>query len=144
MNINTFKTDTSRNHRARRAESELLEGVEIFWLGPADHSATKGFAGQWEGPEVAEEVKAIASAIVAEGKHVGISAQLLYSIMWSRMCILKCNEASVSSFKPESFVAQSHNCPQSFPSIRLLNTHPQSTSPKRIWSPPGGNLLLSW
>ena len=35
---------------------EILQvpGVDIFYLGPADYSATAGFAGQWEGPGVAE------------------------------------------------------------------------------------------
>ncbi len=31
-----------------------VDGVEIFFLGPADFSASAGHRGQWEGPGVAE------------------------------------------------------------------------------------------
>lgn len=52
----------------------LLEvpGVDMFFFGPADYSATAGFAGQWEGPGVAEELLAIKNQIRAAGKHCGV------------------------------------------------------------------------
>lgn len=51
-----------------RASLAAVPGVEVCWQGPADHSATKGFAGKWEGGDVADEVLAIATAIAAAGK----------------------------------------------------------------------------
>lgn len=47
-------------------------GVDLFWLGPCDHSATKGYPGEWEGGDVASEVVAIANAITAQGHHPGV------------------------------------------------------------------------
>ena len=35
-----------------------VPGVELFWFGPADYSASAGHRGQWEGPGVAEEILA--------------------------------------------------------------------------------------
>src|SRR4051812_5617218 len=34
------------------AAMSQVEGADLFWFGPADHSASAGFRGQWEGPGV--------------------------------------------------------------------------------------------
>jgi 2-keto-3-deoxy-L-rhamnonate aldolase RhmA len=49
-----------------------VEGVEIFWFGPADHSASAGYAGQWEGPGIAEQIVKAIGKITAAGKNAGI------------------------------------------------------------------------
>lgn len=49
-----------------------VEGVEIFWFGPADHSASAGYAGQWEGPGIAEQIIEGINRITKAGKHAGI------------------------------------------------------------------------
>ena len=51
-----------------------VPGVDIFFFGPADYSATAGHPGQWEGPGVAEEIQTAASAIRTAGKHCGVVA----------------------------------------------------------------------
>ena len=51
-----------------------VEGVDLFWFGPADYSATAGFRGQWEGPGVAETLLHMKDAIRAAGKHCGVVA----------------------------------------------------------------------
>jgi 2-keto-3-deoxy-L-rhamnonate aldolase RhmA len=56
--------------------SEMLQvaGVELFFFGPADYSATAGFPGQWEGPGVAEQLLALKDLARQAGKHCGIVA----------------------------------------------------------------------
>jgi 2-dehydro-3-deoxyglucarate aldolase/4-hydroxy-2-oxoheptanedioate aldolase len=49
-----------------------VEGVDLFWFGPADYSASAGFHGQWEGPGVADEILRLKDTIRAAGKHCGI------------------------------------------------------------------------
>ncbi len=51
-----------------------VEGVDMFFFGPADYSSTAGYRGQWEGPGVAEQLLAIKDAIRAAGKHCGVIA----------------------------------------------------------------------
>ena len=51
-----------------------VEGVDLFFFGPADYSATAGFRGQWEGPGVAEQILAHKDTIRRAGKHCGIVA----------------------------------------------------------------------
>jgi 2-keto-3-deoxy-L-rhamnonate aldolase RhmA len=53
---------------------ELLrvDGVDVFLFGPADYSSSAGYAGQWQGPGVAEQLLAIKDKIVAAGKHCGL------------------------------------------------------------------------
>jgi 2-keto-3-deoxy-L-rhamnonate aldolase RhmA/quercetin dioxygenase-like cupin family protein len=51
-----------------------VEGVELFYFGPADFSSTAGYRGQWEGPGVAEQILACKDAIRAAGKHCGLIA----------------------------------------------------------------------
>ncbi len=60
--------------RAGRNIEQLcaVEGVDTFFVGPADYSSTAGFPGQWEGPGVAEELLRIKDAIRKHGKHCGV------------------------------------------------------------------------
>ncbi len=51
-----------------------VKGVEMFLLGPADYSSSAGFAGQWQGPGVAEQLLQIKNAIAAAGKFCGVIA----------------------------------------------------------------------
>lgn len=56
--------------------SQMLQvpGVEMFFFGPSDYSSTAGFAGQWEGPGVAEQILAMKDRIRAAGRHCGVIA----------------------------------------------------------------------
>lgn len=59
----------------RAIESMLqVDGVDLFFFGPADYSSSAGHRGQWEGPGVAEQLLAIKDKIRAAGKNVGIIA----------------------------------------------------------------------
>lgn len=49
-----------------------LDGVELFYFGPADFSSSAGFAGQWEGPGVAEQILDLNQQIRKAGKHCGV------------------------------------------------------------------------
>ena len=49
-----------------------VDGIEIFFFGPADFSSTAGFRGQWEGPGVAEQILKLKDTIKAAGKHCGV------------------------------------------------------------------------
>src|SRR5215467_5828604 len=49
-----------------------VPGVDLFWFGPADYSASAGYRGQWEGPGVAEAVLRAKDTIRAAGKHCGV------------------------------------------------------------------------
>jgi 2-keto-3-deoxy-L-rhamnonate aldolase RhmA/quercetin dioxygenase-like cupin family protein len=49
-----------------------IDGVEVFFLGPADYSATAGHRGQWEGPGVAEQLLQIKEAVRRAGKYCGV------------------------------------------------------------------------
>jgi 2-keto-3-deoxy-L-rhamnonate aldolase RhmA/quercetin dioxygenase-like cupin family protein len=62
--------------RGGQAIQELcsVPGVDLFFLGPADYSATAGSPGQWEGPGVAEQLLAILDVIRKHGKHCGVMA----------------------------------------------------------------------
>jgi phosphoglycerate dehydrogenase-like enzyme/2-keto-3-deoxy-L-rhamnonate aldolase RhmA len=51
-----------------------VPGVELFWFGPADYSASAGYRGQWEGPGVADEILRLKVTLRAVGKHCGIVA----------------------------------------------------------------------
>lgn len=48
--------------------------VDVFFIGPADLSATAGHAGQWEGPGVAQSIKDAVGEIRKAGKNAGIVA----------------------------------------------------------------------
>jgi 2-keto-3-deoxy-L-rhamnonate aldolase RhmA/quercetin dioxygenase-like cupin family protein len=56
------------------AQLTQVEGVELFYFGPADFSSTAGHRGQWEGPGVAEQILACKDAIRRAGKHCGLIA----------------------------------------------------------------------
>lgn len=49
-----------------------VKGTEVFFLGPADFSATAGYRGQWEGPGVAEQLLEVKNTIRAAGKCCGV------------------------------------------------------------------------
>ena len=51
-----------------------VPGVEVFFFGPSDYSSSAGFAGQWEGPGIAESILAARDKIRAAGKHCGVIA----------------------------------------------------------------------
>jgi 2-keto-3-deoxy-L-rhamnonate aldolase RhmA len=51
-----------------------VEGVEIFFLGPADFSASAGHRGHWEGPGVAGALLGVKDAVRRAGKHCGVVA----------------------------------------------------------------------
>ncbi len=51
-----------------------VEGVEVFFFGPADFSASAGFRGQWEGPGVAETILKLKDTIRRAGTHCGVVA----------------------------------------------------------------------
>jgi len=60
---------------AANLESMLdVPGVDLFWFGPADFSASAGHRGQWEGPGVAAELLRMKDAIRRAGRHCGIVA----------------------------------------------------------------------
>jgi 2-keto-3-deoxy-L-rhamnonate aldolase RhmA len=62
--------------RAGQNVQELVAvpGVELFFFGPSDFSSTAGYAGQWEGPGVAQQILAAKDTIRAAGKHCGLLA----------------------------------------------------------------------
>ncbi len=51
-----------------------VDGVELFFFGPADYSSTAGYRGQWEGPGVAEQILQMKDVIRGAGKHCGLIA----------------------------------------------------------------------
>jgi 2-keto-3-deoxy-L-rhamnonate aldolase RhmA/quercetin dioxygenase-like cupin family protein len=61
-----------------------VKGTELFFLGPADYSASAGHRGQWLGPGVEAELLAVKDAIRAAGKHCGIMATGLENIVERR------------------------------------------------------------
>ena len=56
-------------------EMLAVPGVELFHFGPADHSASAGFPGRWEGPGVAQEILAGLALVRQAGKHAGIATR---------------------------------------------------------------------
>jgi 2-keto-3-deoxy-L-rhamnonate aldolase RhmA len=55
-------------------ELVAVPGVELFYFGPSDFSSTAGYAGQWEGPGVAQQILAAKDVIRAAGKNCGLLA----------------------------------------------------------------------
>lgn len=49
-----------------------VDGTEIFFFGPADYSASAGYAGEWEGPGVAEKIDSAKQSILQSGKFCGV------------------------------------------------------------------------
>ena len=56
------------------AEMCAVDGVDVFYFGPADFSASAGFRGQWEGPGVAAQILQLKDTIRAAGRHCGVLA----------------------------------------------------------------------
>lgn len=48
--------------------------VDVYFFGPADFSASAGYAGQWQGPGVAEALLGMKDKIRAAGRHCGVIA----------------------------------------------------------------------
>lgn len=59
---------------AQAAAMGRVDGVELYFFGPADLSATAGYRGQWEGPGVAERILAAKDELRRAGKHCGVVA----------------------------------------------------------------------
>lgn len=49
-----------------------VKGIDLFFFGPADFSASAGFRGQWEGPGVSEQILQLKDTINAAGKNCGV------------------------------------------------------------------------
>jgi 2-keto-3-deoxy-L-rhamnonate aldolase RhmA/quercetin dioxygenase-like cupin family protein len=49
-----------------------VDGMDVFFFGPADFSSTAGYRGQWEGPGVAAQILQLKDSIRAAGKHCGV------------------------------------------------------------------------
>src|SRR5436190_6780970 len=56
------------------AAMSAVPGVDLFWFGPADYSASAGYRGQWEGPGIADAIHVLKNTIRAAGKHCGVVA----------------------------------------------------------------------
>lgn len=54
------------------ADMCCVDGIDVFFFGPADYSATAGFRGEWEGPGVAEQILKLKDTLLAAGKHCGV------------------------------------------------------------------------
>ncbi len=55
-------------------EMVKVDGVDMFVIGPADYSSSAGYAGQWQGPGVGEQIQQIRDTIAAAGKTCGVIA----------------------------------------------------------------------
>lgn len=75
-NEHVFVVPIIETVRARENLPAMLAepGVDLFWFGPADYSATAGHRGQWEGPGVAADILRMKDAIRAAGKWCGLVA----------------------------------------------------------------------
>lgn len=75
-NEHVFVVPILETVRARENLGEILkvDGVDLYWFGPADYSASAGYRGQWEGPGVAEQILEMKDAIRAAGRHCGVVA----------------------------------------------------------------------
>lgn len=52
-----------------------VDGTDIVFFGPADYSASAGYAGEWEGKGVADDIEKLKTKIITSGKHCGITAR---------------------------------------------------------------------
>ncbi len=75
-NENVLVVPIIESVRGGQAIRELVtvDGVDVFYFGPADYSSSAGYAGQWEGPGVAEQILAAKDAIRQAGKNCGVVA----------------------------------------------------------------------
>lgn len=73
-NENVLVVPIIESVRAVAAVSAMcqVEGVEVFYFGPADFSASAGYRGEWEGPGIAEQILKLKDVIVHSGKHCGV------------------------------------------------------------------------
>ncbi len=62
------------------AALSAVDGVALYFFGPADFSASAGFRGQWEGPGVAEQILAMKDTLRRAGKYCGVLASSLEDI----------------------------------------------------------------
>jgi 2-keto-3-deoxy-L-rhamnonate aldolase RhmA/quercetin dioxygenase-like cupin family protein len=53
-------------------EMAAVSGVELYFFGPADFSASAGHRGQWEGPGVARAILDARDVIRRAGRHCGV------------------------------------------------------------------------
>jgi len=51
-----------------------VDGIDVFFIGPADYSASAGYRGQWEGTGVGQQLLDMKDAILKAGKHCGLMA----------------------------------------------------------------------
>ena len=51
-----------------------VDGVDVFFFGPADFSATAGYRGHWEGPGVSQRILDLKETIRRSGRHCGLLA----------------------------------------------------------------------
>lgn len=51
-----------------------VEGVDIFFFGPADYAASAGYAGQWDVPAVTDQMNSAIKILIKSGKVCGIVA----------------------------------------------------------------------
>ena len=65
---------------ANVVELAAIDGIDLFFFGPADFSSSAGHLGQWEGPSVAEQLLRMKDTLRAAGKHVGIVATSLENL----------------------------------------------------------------
>lgn len=49
-----------------------ISGTDVFFFGPADYTASAGFAGQWEVAEVIEHMNKAIKSVLEAGKHCGV------------------------------------------------------------------------
>ncbi len=61
-----------------------VEGVEVFFFGPADFSSTAGYRGQWEGPGVAKQLLQLKDTIKSAGRHCGVMTTSLDDLVQRR------------------------------------------------------------
>lgn len=61
-----------------------VDGVDVFFFGPADFSSSAGYRGQWEGPGVADQILQLKETIVAAGKHCGLMTTSLDDLVRRR------------------------------------------------------------
>jgi 2-keto-3-deoxy-L-rhamnonate aldolase RhmA len=61
-------------------EIVTVPGCDLFFVGPADLSASLGRAGEWMSAEVEEKLLAMAARVRAAGKHIGIIANTLQDV----------------------------------------------------------------
>ena len=75
-NEHTLVIPLIENMEAGRNIHSIMDvpDVDAFFFGPADYSASAGYAGEWEGPGVADEILRVKDQIRARGFACGIMA----------------------------------------------------------------------